>query len=1385
MNGFVTRVSGKVIKRFSFATIVAIACFLALRHFQIEFVNNDLVYKSKEKLVDPNDDLRHRIEKKRSAKRNQRKLDSPNAYADYHNAIRTRKSEKEAGYPTGYVTVEHRKAKSSEFLMQHKSNVRVSDLDFIERGPSNVPGRTRAILVIESDPDKNTWFAGGVGGGIWKTEDGGNTWNLKTPDIPSLAITWLADCAADPNILYAVTGEAVGGGRGLVGNGVLRSADGGDTWEVLPTTLGVRGFSNIWRIIVDQDDPNTVIICTTQGEWETELRSEIYKSEDGGETWTKKYNGSAWISQVVAHPGDFSTIYAAYWGSGVLKSMDAGETWFEASRGMDQVDGRVELAIAPSDPSRLYAAVIGSNLGGDADLYVSLNAGEDWGLIEQSFQGETVDFFRGQGNYDNTIAVNPYNPNEVYYGGVNLWKSDMSEPEIIEYPMFEVVIARGDDTFWDFGDLESDFFDGKLSVNIDLESSEFIDVEIRTGAGISQFAHRFKVDLDAEPASSVQFFDYVEVPFEAWDITNDRQLMVSFNDQQEDGFFNLIPESINDADQENDSREYMMIHMIPYDVDPNENIARSEEEAFSYRGVYFMWPFLREGYSWEPEDLLADTILIDHSVVVQTIPRAQMSPVSDAYGDFEGELNPAYDPDILDFAFHPDHHNLIMIPVDDALKTFRILNANDGGVYLSNTSRTPGTQNGDWTKVARGYNTTQFYSAAKKPLEEVFMGGTQDNGTWKSPDDAIAQAETEYDLVWGGDGFDVLWNYADPDQYIVSVYNNTFYRTDDNGETWSDISITSGFGPFFSKLSSSNSVPESIYSVSSLGVHHSRDFGGRWVLTSISEDWGFTNFIDLKVSLSNPNIIWAGSGMDDDQRVHVSTDGARSFHKTNNFEKVELGYLSGMATHPERDSTAYILFSFAKGPKILRTTDLGESWEDISGFDDGEASTNGFPDVAVYCLLVRPDNTDVLWAGTEIGIFESTDNGISWHFHESEMGAAAVWDMNVRDDTIVIATHGRGIFTATLPESQEVVVSPLIVDYGTSPKGELVLDLSLRSPYDSTIVHVEDSRFKSGSTDTGTLRLSYSGTPVEEAMAVSAVSYKDGDAYPTDTLLAMIFAVNTPVAEYVQDFEQETNDFIGDEFTIRNYPGFSNRAIHSPHPYLEGNTFGGDRYNYLFNLKTPIIVDGSNATFQYDDVAIVEPGDQNAEFPSVEFWDYVVIEGTKNGLDWIPLAPGYDANTNSRWLEAFLEENDGNASLYITQNIDLRQTFSANDTILIRFRLFTDPLTAGWGWTIDNLLIQQTITGIDDQDKTARFDVYPNPVRDEKVLTLTFEQALVEPFAVSIVDVLGRPAGNWEISDQGKANKFYQIDLQNLRSGMYVLSIEAQGRRIVRKVLIE
>jgi hypothetical protein len=100
-------------------------------------------------------------------------------------------------------------------------------------------------------------------------------------------------------------------------------------------------------------------------------------------------------------------------------------------------------------------------------------------------------------------------------------------------------------------------------------------------------------------------------------------------------------------------------------------------------------------------------------------------------------------------------------------------------------------------------------------------------------------------------------------------------------------------------------------------------------------------------------------------------------------------------------------------PKILRTSDFGETWEDISGFGNDSTSNNGFPDVMVYSLLVMPYNTDIIWAGTEIGIFESPDNGETWHYADNGLPAVSVWQMFVQDNTIVLATHGRGIWTTT------------------------------------------------------------------------------------------------------------------------------------------------------------------------------------------------------------------------------------------------------------------------------------------------------------------------------------------------------------------------------------
>src|SRR5690606_22734570 len=153
-----------------------------------------------------------------------------------------------------------------------------------------------------------------------------------------------------------------------------------------------------------------------------------------------------------------------------------------------------------------------------------------------------------------------------------------------------------------------------------------------------------------------------------------------------------------------------------------------------------------------------------------------------------------------------------------------------------------------------------------------------------------------------------------------------------------------------------------------------------------------------------------------------------SFTPANNSTLIS-GGITKLASHPHEPNTAYVLFSQAGNPKILRTTDLGQTWEDISGFGNGDVSINGFPDVAVYCLYVRPDNPDIIWAGTEIGIVESLDNGQNWALLE-DFPSVAVWDMKGQDDQVIIATHGRGIWTATIEASQISGAPPEIIAYG-------------------------------------------------------------------------------------------------------------------------------------------------------------------------------------------------------------------------------------------------------------------------------------------------------------------------------------------------------------------
>lgn len=203
---------------------------------------------------------------------------------------------------------------------------------------------------------------------------------------------------------------------------------------------------------------------------------------------------------------------------------------------------------------------------------------------------------------------------------------------------------------------------------------------------------------------------------------------------------------------------------------------------------------------------------------------------------------------------------------------------------------------------------------------------------------------------------------------------------------------------------------------------------------------------------------------------------------------------------------------------------------------------------------------------------------------------------------------------------------------------------------------------------------------------------------PTTYYLVNVVGLGVTADAYSNDFNDlSSDDFFGNGFTVSKPSGFSNGAIHSDHPYAAGGAAGA-HVDLIYNLKTPIRISGkaSDAIMKFDEIVLVEPGEAGAAWPSDNFYDYVVVEGsTDGGITWVAVADGYDANLNSVWSGQWnATSSSGNStatgipSMYRTHTFNLLDKFSAGDEVAFRFRLFSDPFSYGWGWSIDNLKIQ-------------------------------------------------------------------------------------------------
>jgi photosystem II stability/assembly factor-like uncharacterized protein len=310
-----------------------------------------------------------------------------------------------------------------------------ADLEWRMIGPLR-GGRTRAVVGVPSQP--NVFYVGAVNGGVWKTEDAGRTWQPIFDSQPTQSIGAIAVAASDPNRIYVASGEGLRRPDLSVGNGIYRSDDGGRSWS----HLGLSDGQQIAQLALDPRDPKRLFAAVLGHPYGPNDERGIYRSLDAGVSWQRVLYRDADTggSAVVIDPADSQVVYAVLWqsrlgpwedknefegtGGGLFKSTDGGSTWRRLSSGLPAGLSQVNIAIAPSNPQRLYAAV-GTNEPGDYSsaaglgVFRSDDAGESWVRITT----DPRPALRIGGGDLPVIAVDPTNAEVLYSTGIVTTKS--------------------------------------------------------------------------------------------------------------------------------------------------------------------------------------------------------------------------------------------------------------------------------------------------------------------------------------------------------------------------------------------------------------------------------------------------------------------------------------------------------------------------------------------------------------------------------------------------------------------------------------------------------------------------------------------------------------------------------------------------------------------------------------------------------------------------------------------------------------------------------------------------------------------------------------------------------------------------------------------------
>lgn len=274
------------------------------------------------------------------------------------------------------------------------------------------PGNGRINSVTVDQNNSNILFVAAPSGGVWKSNDGGATWNTTFDNLESIGSSTVAIDPFNSDIIYAGTGDRDGWDSKCVG--IYKSIDGGSTWDLMNMGISTSGI-NINKILINPLNSNTIFAATS---------SKIYRSRNAGLTWNSVYSGGS-VTDLKYCTNDTTILYGA--GDYFLRSINSGSSFTHTSTGLGTGNARLEFDITPANPDVVYVIGASSSDYGFGGLYKSINKGVSFTLQANSpnimgyeFDGSDAG---GQGYYDLAIAVSPTDENTVLTGGINVWKS--------------------------------------------------------------------------------------------------------------------------------------------------------------------------------------------------------------------------------------------------------------------------------------------------------------------------------------------------------------------------------------------------------------------------------------------------------------------------------------------------------------------------------------------------------------------------------------------------------------------------------------------------------------------------------------------------------------------------------------------------------------------------------------------------------------------------------------------------------------------------------------------------------------------------------------------------------------------------------------------------